>query len=366
MKLKDLKVKIIDRYIMGKFLGTYLFAIALIIVVVVIFDAAEKMDDFVELKAPLSSIAFGYYLNFIPFFINQYSGLFTFIAVIFFTSKMAYNTEIIAILSGGVSFNRLMYPYFLSALAITALSLMLSLFIIPKANASRIDFEQHYIKRMVNVRYDTHIYRQVEPGTFIYLRGFSGTNNSASFFALETYGNGEKLSSLESARVKYDPETGRWTGDRSISRKFIGGEEFFDNSQPLDTVINLNPMELGRVEETVKTMNIMELNQFIKEQKDKGSDMIAQFEVERQNRFVYPLATFMLTLIGVSLSSRKMRGGTGFHIGMGIVLCFSYILFSRFAEEFAKKGVLDPVISMWIPNIMYTVIAIYLYIKAPK
>lgn len=364
--MKFLGIKIIDKYIIRKFLGTYIFAMGLIIIVVVIFDAAEKVDDFMELKAPLSKIIFNYYLNFIPFFLNQFSGLFTFIAVIFFTSKMAYNTEIIAILSSGVSFKRLLYPYFVSATAIALLSLTLNLFVIPRANARRLDFETHYIKRMLNQRYDRFIYRQVEPGTFVFLRDFAGENGGAAYFALETYKDNSIVSSLEAANAKFNSETGRWTAPKSIERKFDGTTEIFNNTQPLDTVINLQIMELGRVEETVKTMNLFELNQFIHDQKEKGSDMIAQFEVERQNRFAYPVATFILTVIGVSLSSRKMRGGTGIHIGTGIVLCFSFILFSRFAEEFAKGGVLPAGISVWIPNIIYAFIAVYLYKKAPK
>lgn len=366
MKFTNPGLKILDRYIIKKFLGTYVFAIALIIVVVVIFDAAEKIDDFIEFKAPLSKIAFQYYLNFIPFFINQFSGLFTFIAVIFFTSKMAYDTEIIAILSSGVSFRRLLWPYFVSALVITLLSLSLNLVIIPAANARRIDFEMQYLRSMRNTTYDRHIYRQIEPGTFIYIRDYTDESYSASYFVLETYENGSIVSSLEAANASFDPETGRWSAPKSIQRNFEGEKEVFSNTARLDTMINLNTTELGRVDELVKTMNISQLSKFIEQQRSKGSDMISIFEVERHNRFAFPFATFILTIIGVSLSSRKVRGGTGLHIGIGIALCFSFILFSKFADEFAKGGVLPPAIAVWIPNVIYAFAAIYLYKKAPK
>ncbi len=191
------KIGIIDRYIMRKFLGTYLFAIALIIVVVVIFDAAEKVDDFITFKAPLSEIIGDYYFNFIPYFVNQFSGLFTFIAVIFFTSKMAYQTEIIAILSSGVSFKRMMWPYLLSAALITSLSLSLNLWVIPVANEHRIEFESKYFKKMRNVKYEKHIYRQLSPGTFAYIRDYTSESNTASFLAIETYDKNTLLSSLE-------------------------------------------------------------------------------------------------------------------------------------------------------------------------
>ncbi len=360
--------KILDRYITRKFLGTYFFAIALIILIVVIFDAAEKMDNFIENKAPLSAIAFQYYLNFIPFFINQFSGLFTFIAVIFFTSKMAYNTEIIAILSSGVSFNRMLWPYLLSATTITLLSLLLNLFVIPVSNQKRLEFESVYVKRRSStlVQYDRNIYRQVEPGTFAYIRDFQGQTQQAGFFVLETYENGAIVSSLEAANVKFDSVTTRWTAPEYIRRTFEGQQEIFTKEEKLDTVINLTALELGRVEDLVKTMMYGELNRFVRQQRDKGSDMVAIFEVEKYNRWAYPFAAFVLTLIGVSLSSRKVRGGTGLHIGIGITLCFTYVLFMKFAEEFAKGGSIPPIISIWMPNVIFAFIAVYLYRKAPK
>ena len=366
MKFKFPGLKILDLYIIRKFIGTYVFAISLIIVIVVIFDYVEKIDDFVELKAPWSDIIFRYYLNFIPFFINQFSGLFTFIAVIFFTSKMAYQTEIIAMLSGGMSFRRLMWPYFVSALLITSLSLTLNLVVIPAANERRVAFESQYLKKKKNVQYDRHIYRQTYPGTFAYIRDYSGSSQRAAFLALEKYEGNAIVSTLEASNVGFNPETRRWTAEKYITRRFDGEKEIFERHQKLDTMINLNATELGRVQELIKTMPIGELSEFIAQQKEKGSDMIATFEVERNQRFSYPISTFILTLIGVSLSSRKVRGGTGLHIGIGITLCFSYIPFSKFAEEFAKGGVLPPGFSVWIPNILYAIIAVYLYKKAPK
>jgi len=359
--------KILDRYILRKFLGTYFFAIAMIIIVVVIFDYAEKVDDFTELKAPLKAVIFDYYLNFIPFFINQFSGLFTFIACIFFTSKLAYQTEITAMLSGGVSFRRLMWPYFLGALAIASLSLVLSLWIIPYTQRTLVDFELQYRKKQQRFQFDKHIYRQIEPGTFVYVRSFSKNDNQARYFALEHYENNTIVASIEAADVKFNAETGRWTAPRYVRRMrdSLGVEEFSQHRN-LDTLINLDINELGRVQELIKTMTIAELNEFLKQQREKGSDSINIIEVERQARFAYPLATFILTLIGVSLSSRKVRGGTGLHIGIGTALCFSYILFNRFFEEFAKGGTLPPSVAVWIPNLIYLFIAIYLYRKAPK
>ncbi|MDR2882396.1 MAG: LptF/LptG family permease [Alistipes sp.] len=375
MKSKFPGIRILDRYIIRKFLGTWIFSIAIFVVILVVFDYAEKLEDFINNKAPVTAIWLQYYLNFIPFFINQFVGLLTFVGVIFFTSKMAYNTEIVAMLSSGESFRRLMWPYFLSATVIGVFSLVLNLWVIPRANEPRVAFQQNYVSSQMRLSrtYDPNIYRQIGPGTFVYLRNFSGETQKAAYFAIERYAEGKLVSTLEAATVSYNEETRRWTAPTYITRTMpaadslgVTGDERFERLTNLDTLININTTELGRLDQLITTMNIRELNDFIDEQKDKGSDMMAVFEVERQSRFSYPAAIFILTLIGVSLSSRKVRGGTGLHLGLGIGLCFGYILFSRFAEEFAKGGILPAALSVWMPNIIFAAVAVYLYVKAPK
>lgn len=377
-------LKILDRYIIRKFIGTYLFSIAMIVVVVVVFDYVEKIDDFALTNAPREKII-DYYLNFVPFFVNQFSALFTFIACIFFTSKLAHRTEIVAMLSGGMSFRRLMWPYFISAAIITAISLTLSLWIIPTTQRTCVAFEQQYViqsqklkpgekpqkgRQLPTIKYDRHIYRRVElgePGTFLYIRGFKHPSHKADFMALEKYENGALRSSLDASEVQFDAETRRWTAQKYITRKFDeNGVETFAQHRNLDTLLNIELVELTDMKELVKTMKIGELDTFISQQRAKGSDMIRYFEVEYYTRFAYPLGTFILTLIGVSLSSRKTRGGTGMHIGVGLVLCFSYILLTRIFEVFAKGGTMPAMFAVWLPNIIYTIIAIYLYRKAPK
>ncbi len=367
MKLSFPGFKILDRYVLGKFLSTYFFAIAMIIVIVVIFDYVEKVDDFTENKAPMNEIILDYYLNFVPFFVNQFSGLFTFIAVIFFTSKMAYQTEIVAMLSGGMSFRRLMWPYFIGALIISSLSLVLNLWVIPVSQRACVAFDSKYIHTVKSGDYDRHIYRQVDPGVFVYIRGYQ-LSGRASFLALDRFEDGELVASLEAASPTSDSITGRWKATRYTTREFKDGlmVDNFTQHRNLDTLINLDRTELARIEDLLKTMNIEELNAFLVQQRDKGSDSINVIEVAKHSRFAYPVGTFILALIGVSLSSRKVRGGTGLHIGIGTALCFSYILLIRFAEEFAKGGTLPPNIAVWSPNALYLIIAIYLYIKAPK
>ncbi len=366
MKLRWPGLKILDRYIIGKFLSTYFFSIIMIILVIVVFDYAEKVDDFTASKAPFKAIALEYYLNFVPSFVNQFSGLFAFISVIFFTSKLAYQTEIVAMLSGGMSFRRLMWPYFIGALIISALSLSLNLWVIPISQKSCVAFETQYINPNKGVKYDKHIYRQVDPGLFLYLRSLTNQDRAA-FLSLERYEGGEMVEVLEAATVSLDSLSGRWKALRYTTRTFDeNGEHSFTQHRNLDTLINIDRSELGNVGDLVKTMKIGELNDFLAQQKQKGSDSIRIIEVAKNARYAFPAGTFILTLIGVSLSSRKVRGGTGLHIGIGTGLCFSYILFTRFFEEFAKGGALPPDIAVWTPNFIFIFIAIYCYNKAPK
>ena len=360
--------KILDGYITRKFLGTFFLAIALIIVIVVVFDAVEKIDDFIEMKAPLNEIIFGYYINFIPYFINLFCGLFTFIAVIYFTSQMAGRTEITAIQASGVSFRRLLWPYFLSAVLITGISLFLNLEVIPSANAKRVEFESQYFRKNRRVQYEPNIFRQIEPGVFVYVRNYNPSTNKASFMTIERFEGSTIVESLEAAEVNYNDERGRWQAPKYVTHRFEGENDIFElHEQKLDTLINLSEQELGKVENLITTMKIRELNEFIDQQKEKGSDMIGIFEVERQMRFSYPISVFILTVIGVSLSARKMRSGTGVNIGIGVILCFTYIMLGRVFEEIAKgNDGLVAVLLVWLPNIVFAVIAAYIYRKAPK
>lgn len=360
--------KILDGYITRKFLGTFFLAIALIIIIVVVFDAVEKIDDFIELKAPLKAIIFDYYINFIPYFINLFCGLFTFIAVIFFTSQMAGRTEITAIQASGVSFRRLLWPYFISAMVITLISLALNLYVIPNANEQRVDFEGKYLRKNRRVQYEPHTFRQIEPGVFVYVRNFNPSTNKASFMTIERYEGSTIVESLEAGDILYNEETGHWTAPKFVTHRFENENDIFElHKTPLDTLINLNKQELGKVENTITTLPIGELNEFIEQQKAKGSDMIGIFEVERQRRFSYPISVFILTVIGVCLSARKMRSGTGVNIGIGIVLCFTYIMLGRIFEEVAKgmEGFLS-IALVWLPNLIFLIVATYIYHRAPK
>jgi len=359
-------LKKLDLYIIKKFLGTFFFALLLIVFVAVIFDLSEHLEDFIEKKAPLRAILFEYYLNFIPYFANLFSSLFTFIAVIFFTSKMAFNTEIVAILSSGISFRRMMFPYFVSAVVISVFSFVLSSYIIPPANKARLDFEERYIR---NFRQFTqhNFHKQIEPGIAIYLERYNTKGDVGIKFSMEKFENNELKIKLNSEMIQWDSLSGKWKIkyyriryiNDSISEKIETGNE-------LDTLINLHPSEFRIRDNIVETMNYSQLSNFIEEQRAQGIQNIETYLIEKYRRIAFPFATFILTLIGVSLASRKVKGGIGLHIGLGFLFSFSYILFMQISTTFAISGQMNTLLSVWIPNIVYAIIAIFLYKVAPK
>lgn len=362
----DLRIKKIDKYIIKKFIGTYLVAILLIICIVIIFDISEKIDDFVDKEAPLKAIIFQYYLNFIPYFMNMYSPLFVFITVIFFTSKLASNSEIIAMLSGGVSFGRLMYPYFLSALFIAVLSVGMNLFVIPSANIRRQAFEEQYFKGKKFYNTDRDIHYQIAPGQLVYVESFSTWNDVAYKFTLESIKDGQLVSKLSAEQAAWDSTINGWKLKRYQLRDYTTSQQKVITGKEMDTVINLTVEDFYRRENTVETLNFKELNEFIKVQKMRGDSMVKYSLIEKNTRFAVPFSAFILTLIGVSLSSKKRRGGIGLNLGIGIALSFSYILFLRFSQMFVITDTLPPWLALWLPNILYAIIAAVLYRIAPK
>lgn len=366
-KIKEiLKLKTIDIYIIKKFLGTFFFALIIIIGISVVFDYAEKVDDFMESNAPLSEIIFKYYLNFIPYFANLFSYLFTFIAVIFFTSKMAADSEIIAILSSGVSYKRLLYPYFIAATIIAVFSFILSAYIIPEASKKRVEFEYQYVYSNPYINYEKNIHKQIKPGIFIYAESYNGKSQTAYRFSIEHIENGKLISKFNSDYAKWDSTIQKWTAYNYYNRVIGDLTETITKGSKIDTSIYILPSDFSHGRKIIETMTLKEITDFIEEEKARGSANIEQYEIEKYRHYAGPFATYILTLIGVSLSSRKIRGGTGLHIGIGILLSFSYILFFEIFSQVAIGGVLPSIVAVWIPNILYSLIAIFLYKMAPK
>ncbi|MDP4225359.1 MAG: LptF/LptG family permease [Bacteroidota bacterium] len=360
-------LKLIDRYIIKKFLGTFIFAILIIISIAVIFDISEKIDDFLERGATMKQIVFDYYLNFIPYFAVLFSSLFTFISVIFFTSKMAYNTEIIAILNSGMSFYRMLVPYFVSALILATFSFMMSNYVLPYANAKRLDFEEHYLHEKPVSFDDQNIHKQVKPGVFIYMESYSNITNVGYKFSIEKYNkDGQMISKLMSDYITWDSLKSKWSIKNYYIRNINGLKEQIINGSSIDTTLSITPSDFRRRDNYVETMSLSQLNKYIAEQKMQGAENIDALIIEKDKRLAFPLSTFILTLIGVSLSSRKVRGGIGMQIGLGILLSFAYILFLQFSSQFAISGTFSPLLAAWIPNIIFSIIALFLLKVAPK
>lgn len=362
-----LRLRIIDRYIIRKFLGTFLFCLCLIITIAVVFDFAEKIDNFMEREAPARAIIFDYYLNYIPYFSTLFSPLFVFIAVIFFTSKMAANTEIIAILNSGMSFRRMMYPYFLSSFVIAVFIFLLTNFVIPQANSKRMVFEDRYYRSSARRMPVMNIHRQVFRNVYIYLESFNPISLTGRNFTIEQFDDsGRLMSKLNGNMVRYDTASNKWSVMTYFIRNIDGNEETILKGEKIDTALTIKPNDFSRVPGFEGTMTYKELNDYIDLLQLQGSDELKVFLIEKHKRIANPFAVFILTLIGVSLSSRKVRGGIGMNIGIGLGLSFSYILFMQFASQFSLKGNLDPMLAMWIPNILYAGVAYFLYRIAPK
>ncbi|MGA1976416.1 MAG: LptF/LptG family permease [Bacteroidales bacterium] len=365
--VSSLRIKIIDRYIIRKFLGTFIFCLVLIMIIAVVFDFAEKIDNFMEKSAPWRAVIFDYYVNFIPYFAILFAPLFVFIAVIFFTSRMAVNTEIIAILNSGMSFRRMMWPYLISATIIAIFIFYLTNFIIPHSNQIRMDFEDKYYHSQPRATNIENIHRMVYKNIYIYMESYSPRYFRGRNFTIEKFDDdGKLISKLSSPTVVWDSTKHKWSATNYTIRNINGNLESISRGAVKDTTLTIDPGDFAKNPDLVNTMKYRELNDYIKVLQLQGSDEVKVFLIEKHRRFASPFAVFILTLIGVTLSSRKIRGGIGMNIGIGLALSFSYILFEQFTSQFSLKGNLTPMVAMWIPNVLYLVIGAVLYKLAPK
>ena len=362
----DKWIRRLDLYIIKKFLGTYFFAIALIISIAVVFDVNEHIDKFINNKAPIEAIIFDYYLNFIPYFSNLFSPLFVFIAVIFFTSKLAENSEIIAMMSTGMSFRRLLRPYMISAAIIAALTYGLGAYVIPKGNVTRLNFEDRY-KKKKKQEYVRNVQLEVDSGVIAYMERYENYNKTAYRFSLDKFVDKKLVSHLTARSATYDTTSvHKWTLKNYMIREMDGMKETIRTGDRLDSIIKMEPQDFLIMKGQQQTMTSSELDEYIAKQKRRGFANIKEFQIEYHQRIAMSFAAFILTIIGVSLSSRKVKGGMGMYLGIGLALSFSYILFQTVSATFAVNGNTPPVVAVWIPNILYSFIAVYLYRKAPR
>lgn len=360
------KLERLDRYIIKKFLGTYFFSLALIIVIIVVFDYNEKIDKFVTSNATMKEIVFDYYVNIAPYYANTFSALFVFISVIYFTSKLADNSEIIAILASGVSFRRLMKPYMLSAGVIAIMTYILSAYVIPNGNATRLDFEQRH-NNVKKVESGSNIQLKIDDNTIAFIERYENRNNMGWRFMLDKFEDKKLVSHMEAATITYNPDKPHtWTARRWLIRELKDDKEEIRESrrEPLDTILPFEPADFLISDGEEETMTSPELSVYIDKQQARGIANIRRFEVEYHKRIAMSFAAFIMTIIGASLSSRKRKGGMGFALGIGLALSFSYILFQTISSAFADH--MPVALAVWLPNIIYAILAIVLYRKAPR
>ena len=361
-------LKRLDRYIIGKFIGTYIYSIILIISISIVFDINENLAKFTTNQAPLKAIVMDYYANFIPYFANLFSPLFVFIAVIFFTSKLAGNSEIIAMLASGTSFKRLMRPYMISAAIIAMLNLSLGAMVIPKGTVVRQNFESRY-KNKKKVTSATNVQLQVGKGIIAYMQQYDDANRTGYGFSLDKFENKKLMSHMTATTIRYDSISDsryHWTLNNYKIRTLKGLREEITSGASLDTLIMMEPMDLVFSKGQQETFTSPELLQYISKQQERGSQNVVQYEVEFHKRIAMSFASFILTIIGVSLSSRKRKGGMGLYLGIGLALSFAYILLQTISSTFAINAGLPAVLAAWIPNILYVFIAYFCYRQAPN
>jgi lipopolysaccharide export system permease protein len=360
----DRYLKILDWYIIKKYLGTFFFTLILFIVISVVFDISEHMDNFLTKNATLYEIAFKYYAGFIPFYMDLLSPLINFLAVIFFTAKMANQTEIVPILSGKVSFNRFLRPYFVSAGVIFIISFFASVYLIPFTNALKINFENTHGFYGDASKNDVHL--QLDSNTYVYAQSYDNNTHSAYMFVLEKFDGDVLREKLVTTNALYDSVKRVWSF-RNYSVRYVNGlkETLKMDIPQKDTVLDLQPSDFV-VNNAYPAMSLNELNKRIEKEKIRSAGDLKDMEYEKYRRFVHPLSSFVLTLIGVSISSRKVRGGIGLPLGIGLFLCFAYIVIDKFALVFAIKSNLSPLIAVFLPNGLFGLLGLYLLGKAPK
>jgi lipopolysaccharide export system permease protein len=358
-------VKKIDWYIFKKYLTTFVFIMVLLIAITIVIDISEKIDSLLEGGIPLKEVITDYYFGFIPYISSLLAPFFILVAVIFFTSQLAERSEIIAILNSGTSFYRFLLPYFYGALFFFFVLLIGNHFIIPEANKKRIAFEDKYLYKVSNnAAYNFH--RAFPTGEFIFVESYRPYDASAYRFSLEKFNKGSMVLKLRCDRIEWIKKTKKWRLNNYYRRELVGEQFKLTKGTVLDTVLPFEPSDFTFTTNTKEMMTTPELNKYISDMYKAGQSNLEFYEVEKQRRTSIPFSIFIMTLIGVSLASRKLRGGLGGHIVLGIGLSATYEIIMKFSVTFSTNSSLPAFFGVWIPNFIFGIIAIYLLKKAPK
>ncbi len=358
----------LDWYLIRKFIGTYIYSIVLIISIAIVFDFNENLSKFTKYQAPWHAIIFDYYANFIPYYANLFSPLFVFIAVIFFTSKLAGNSEIIAMMASGVSFKRLLRPYMFSCVLIAGVTFYLNSYVIPHGNVIRQNFNALY-RNSDKITTADNVQLQVGKGVVAYIQHYDDQSKCGYGFSLDKIENKKLVSHMTALQIQYDTISDskyHWKATNWKVRTLKGMREHITSGDIKDTVILMEPTDLVYSRGQQETFTSPALLEYISKQTSRGSSNVVQYEMEFHKRIAMSFSSFILTVIGVSLSSRKRKGGMGLYLGIGLALSFGYIMLQTVSSTFAVNADTPPLLAAWIPNIVFAIIAAFCYKQAPR
>lgn len=360
-----MRLKILDRYLIKNFLITYFFVAFVIVLIICMIDYTEKVDDFLEKKAPINEILVDYYLNLIPYWINYISPLMVFIATVFFTSRIAARTEIVAMLSSGISFGRILFPYLIGAVVLGAVTFVQVGWILPKANKIRNTFEKTYVKSEYTFS-DRNVHITIAPDVYAYLESYNTASKTGNKFTMETIKGNKLLQKLSADKIVWQDKKKKWTLQNIQVRTIDNLKETLTYPKDMDTTINLFPKDFESNYNLYETFTLPELNTYIELLRSRGADGLEVYLIEKYVRFTQPFAILILTSIGVIVSARKSRRGVGWQIALGFMLAFIYILFFLLSKGVAEAGTVSTLFAVWLPNIVFSFIGLLLYKTLPR
>ncbi len=362
-------MKKIDSYILKKYLTTFFFCLVLFTAIVVVIDISEKTDDFVKSKLPASKIITDYYFGLVPRIDAMLFPLFVFIAVIFFTAKMAERSEVIAILSSGVSFRRFLFPYWLGSIFLAGILWLAYQFVLPRANAIWGTFEAKYVDFYMpnDARsFPQNYYFRLDSNSYAGIKYYDTASKTGGNFFIQKFENNRLKYNLRADNIAWDTATKKWKMNNAMERFFIKDKEAVKHHLTLLMNYNFKPVDLRKDDYLKDRLPTPELKELIRKEEMRGSEGINALLVERYNRDAIPVSVIILSMIGATLASRRVRGGSGAHLAIGVVLSVLYILFGRFSLVFATKGNFTPFLAAWVPNIIFGLLAYYLYRRAAR
>ncbi|MEZ4910603.1 MAG: LptF/LptG family permease [Saprospiraceae bacterium] len=361
-------MKILDLYIIKKYLSTFFFTMLLITMIAITINYFEQVDKFMEYNLSFKQIVVEYYLHFIPWINGLLWPLFALLAVIFFTSRMAKNSEIISILSAKVSYTRFLTPYMIAGTILAILLWIGNNYVIPKSNKIKNEFESEYMKRSTKESRNYNLHFWVSPTEKVYIRNFSSSDSTGRTFRFEKFENNVLTFALKANRILYSGQPNHWKLEGYELRKFDGMKEVLIQkpNEKMDTVFNFNPSDFTVYKKQMEMMNTTDLRNFLKNEQNRGLDSGKKYQIELYRRTADPFTILILTLIGVSVASRKVRGGMGFHLAAGVIIGSVFVIISKFSTTFSSNLSLPPIIGVWIPNIFFSIVAYFLYKYAQK